>query len=153
LNEHIPFDRDRFRWTGVDERAYKTDLADARGMGFKAVHRHLLASAQAIGAGYDLRYFELQPGGYSSLEKHRHTHFVVALRGTGRALVGDRVFDLRPYDALHVPALTPHRWINESHEPFGFLCPVDRDRDRPQPLDEAEWEALRANPVTKPYVF
>jgi quercetin dioxygenase-like cupin family protein len=153
LTERIPFDRERFRWTGVAELVYKTDSCGARGMGFKAIRRHLLATGEAIDAEYDLRYFELEPGGYSSLEKHRHTHFVVALRGTGRALVGDRVFDLRPYDALHVPPLTPHRWINESGGPFGFLCPVDHQRDRPQPLDEQEWEALRANPVTAPYLF
>jgi hypothetical protein len=30
---------------------------------------------------------------------------------------------------------------------------VDADRDPPQPLDDAEWETLRANPVTEPYVF
>ncbi len=122
-------------------------------MGFNAITRHQLAAAEAIGAAYDLRYFELGPGGYSSLEKHRHTHFVVAVRGTGRALVGDQLVDLRPFDALHVPPLTPHRWINESREPFGFLCPVDHDRDRPLPLADAEWITLGANPLTAPYVF
>jgi hypothetical protein len=30
---------------------------------------------------------------------------------------------------------------------------VDSGRDRPQPIDEADWQALRANPVTAPYAF
>jgi S-methyl-1-thioxylulose 5-phosphate methylthiotransferase len=78
---------------------------------------------------------------------------VVALRGVGRALVGQLVFDLHPFDAVRVTPLTPHRWLNEGEEAFGFLCPVDRERDRPQPLRDHEWDALRANPITAPYVF
>lgn len=153
MSDRIPFDPVGFSWAGIEEQAYKPDPGAARGMGFKAITRHKLADGAAIGAAYDLRYFELGPGGYSSLEKHRHTHFVVVVRGTGRALVGDRLVDLHELDALHVPALTPHRWINESPEPFGFLCPVDHRRDRPEPLGDEEWAALCANPATAPYVF
>jgi quercetin dioxygenase-like cupin family protein len=98
-------------------------------------------------------HIDFDPGGYSSLEKHRHVHFVIALRGCGRALIGDRVHKLSPFDAAYVAPLEPHRWVNESAEPFGFLCTVDRDRDRPRRLDDEEWERLRANPVTAPYVF
>jgi quercetin dioxygenase-like cupin family protein len=122
-------------------------------MGFRGVARHTLAGGQDLPAEFELRYFELEPGGYSSLEKHRHAHFVVALRGSGRALVGEDVIELEPFDAAYVPPQTPHRWMNSGHQPFGFLCPVDSSRDRPQPLAEAEWKALRANPVTAPYVF
>jgi hypothetical protein len=43
--------------------------------------------------------------------------------------------------------------MNSGDQPFGFLCPVDSSRDRPQSLDEDEWAALRANPATAPYVF
>ena len=122
-------------------------------MGFAGVSRHTLARPEELPAGWELRYFEFQPGGYSSLEKHRHAHFVVVLRGSGRALVGRQVVDCRPFDAVHVPSMTPHRWMNPGPERFGFLCTVDRDRDRPQPLGEEEWEALRADPSTAPYVF
>ena len=112
-----------------------------------------LADGQELPAEFELRYFEFEPGGYSCLEKHRHAHFVIALRGVGRALVGREVIDLRPHDAVYVAPRTPHRWMNAGREPFGFLCPVDSRRDRPQPLDQAEWEALRADPVTAPYAF
>lgn len=149
----IPFDRSTFRWDGVDEQAYKFSLGDERGMGWKDVTRHTIGHPDDLGADFELRYFELEPGGYSSVEKHAHVHLVVAVRGAGRALVGDAVVDLAPLDALYIPSLTPHRWLNEADEPFGFLCTVDADRDPPQPLDDAEWEALRANPVTAPYVY
>lgn len=124
-----------------------------RGMGWKGVTRHTLAQGDRLGAGFEARYFELEPGGYSSLEKHAHVHFVIAVRGAGRALVGDTLIDLDPLDVLCVPPLTPHRWLNERDEPFGFLCTVDADRDAPRSLDDAEWRALLANPVTAPYVY
>ena len=63
------------------------------------------------------------------------------------------VFELEPFDAVYVAPETPHRWMNSGDQPFGFLCPVDSSRDRPQSLDEDEWAALRANPATAPYVF
>jgi quercetin dioxygenase-like cupin family protein len=152
IPRRIPFDRAAFRWAGVEEQAYKFSLGNQRGMGWRAVTRHTLGEPDRLGADFELRYFELQTGGYSSLEKHVHVHLVVAVRGAGRALVGDAVIDLAPLDALFVPPMTPHRWINEGNEPFGFLCTVDADRDPPQPLDDEEWEALRANAVTAPYV-
>ncbi len=150
---HIPFDRRSFEWERVERRPYKSAPEAARGMGFSGVTRHTLARPEELPAAFELRYFEFTKGGYSSLEKHRHTHFVIVLRGEGRALVGERVIECRPFDAIYVPPLAPHRWVNAGDEPFGFLCPVDRDRDRPQPLDDGEWEALSADPGTSPLTF
>jgi quercetin dioxygenase-like cupin family protein len=151
---HIRFDPRGFGWEGVERRRYKSTGQDIpRGMGFSDVTRHTLARPDELPAAYELRYFELAPGGYTSLEKHRHSHFVIVVRGEGSALVGDRVVRCRPFDAVHVPPLAPHRFTNAGEEPFGFLCPVDRDRDRPQPLDDSEWEALRADPGTSPLAF
>jgi quercetin dioxygenase-like cupin family protein len=150
---HTPFDHRSFRWKGIEPRAYREEAGEEPGMGFSGVARHTLAKGDELPAEFELRYFELEPGGYSSLEKHRHAHFVVALRGSGRALVGADVIELEPFDAVYVAPGMPHRWMNSGDLPFGLLCPVDSSRDRPQPLDEAEWEALRGNPVTAPYVF
>jgi S-methyl-1-thioxylulose 5-phosphate methylthiotransferase len=150
----IPFDARRFRWVGVEPKAYKDlDAAKARGMGFAGVSRHTLARPEELPADWELRYFEFEPDGYSSLEKHCHVHFVVVVRGSGRALVGQEVVACRPFDAVYVPALTPHRWMNSGDEPLGFLCTVDRERDGPQPLDDAEWDKLAANPATAPFAF
>jgi quercetin dioxygenase-like cupin family protein len=153
----IAFDPASFRWSGVAPTAYKqrgTDEgAERRGMNFAGVSRHTLARPEELPAAWELRYFEFEPGGYSSLEKHRHVHYVVVLRGTGRALVGGQVVTCRPFDAIYVPPFAPHRWMNAGDEPFGFLCTVDRDRDRPQPLEDGEWEAIRAKPATSPFLF
>jgi quercetin dioxygenase-like cupin family protein len=150
----IEFDRERFRWAEVASTPYRQrERHQARGMDFAGVVRHTLARPEELPASWELRYFEFEPGGYSSLEKHGHAHYIVVLRGSGRVLVGKQVVACRAFDAVYVPPLTPHRWTNAGEEPFGFLCTVDRDRDRPQPLDDSEWEALRSNPATAPYVF
>jgi quercetin dioxygenase-like cupin family protein len=152
-SERIAFDPTAFRWAGIEERGYKPAAGLERGMAWHGITRHTLARAPAVAAGFESRYFELERDGYSSLEKHRHVHFVVALRGAGRALIGDAVHEIAPFDALYVPPLAPHRWLNAGAEPFGFLCTVDGERDRPQALDDEEWERLRSNPETAPYVF
>jgi len=90
----IPVDEAAFRRKGVEPRAYRERASRDRGMGFSGVARHTLATGQELPADFELRYFELEPGGYSSLEKHEHAHFVVALRRSGRALVGKDVIEL-----------------------------------------------------------
>jgi quercetin dioxygenase-like cupin family protein len=149
----IGFDPTAFRWADVEGQTYKLARGDERGMGWKGVTRHALASPAILPAAFETRYFELEPGGYSSLEKHRHVHFVIVLRGSGLALIGDRVHEIEPFDAVYVPPLAPHRWLNAGQEPFGFLCTVDGERDQPSALDEDEWERLRSDPLTAPHVF
>jgi quercetin dioxygenase-like cupin family protein len=150
----VEFDPERFGWADVPPAAYKPpEHARARGMGFAGVSRQTLARPEELPATWELRYFEFEPGGYSSLEKHRHAHFVVVLRGSGRVLVGAQAVTCRPFDAVYVPSWAPHRWMAAGDEPFGFLCTVDGDRDRPQPLLDEEWEELTANPETSPFVF
>jgi quercetin dioxygenase-like cupin family protein len=153
LGTLLGFDPTTFRWEGVEKKIYKQESRSERGMGWKGVTRHTLAGPPVIPAAFQTRYFELEPGGYSSLEKHEHVHVMVILRGSGRALIGDDVRDVAPFDAIYVPPLIPHRWLNAGAEPFGFLCTVDGERDRPRPLDDDEWERLRADPDTAPYVF
>jgi len=52
------------------------------------------------------RYFEIQPGGYSTLERHQHPHAVVVIRGRGRVMLGDRSRRNAPGHDLVLP---PHR--------------------------------------------
>lgn len=149
MARHLRFDPAAFRWNGVEQRDYKESEGARRGMGWRGVTRHTLVP----GGGFEQRYFEIEPGGYSSLEKHEHVHVVITLRGQGRVLVGDRVVELGPMEVLEIPPSAPHRWVNAGEEPWGFLCTVEAERDRPQPVGDAEWEALKADPATAPFVF
>jgi quercetin dioxygenase-like cupin family protein len=150
---YYPFNQKAGSWDGIPPRPYKFQIGPERGMGWHGIQRYRLAGPPETPCTFELRYFELDPGGFSSLEKHRHVHFILALRGRGKALVGFELWDLSPFDLLYVPPWTPHRWINEGKDPFGFLCPVDADRDPPQPLSPEEWNLLKENPQTAPYVF
>lgn len=80
---------------------------------------------------FETRYFEIAPGGYSSLEHHLHEHCVVVLRGNGEVTIGDDVNSVGFGDVIQVGPHVIHQFRNHSDEPFGILCIVDKDRDRP----------------------
>lgn len=129
LLEHLAF-RDDFTWTGRPVSEYKADDA----LPFRDVTRHELLGRFGERAAFDLRYFEIAPGGFSSCEKHAHTHAIIAARGAGVLIVGEKRYDLRPLDIAHVPPLAAHQLRNETaDQPFGFFCIVDHERDRPRP--------------------
>ena len=73
----------------------------------------------------ELRYFEVAPGGFSTLERHEHMHAVLILRGRGHCLVGDEVKSLETRDLVTVPPMTWHQFRATTDEPLGFLCMVD----------------------------
>jgi len=97
--------------------------------------------------GCQLRYFEVGPGGNSTLERHEHVHAVLILRGHGTCLIGDEVREIGEHDLCRVPPLTWHQFRAASDAPLGFLCLVPIERDRPQLPTAGELAALRANPA------
>jgi quercetin dioxygenase-like cupin family protein len=129
-----------FRWAGVELHAYK----DEGSASFKDITRQTLFHSDHL-AG-ELRYFEIAAGGYSTLERHHHAHAVMILRGEGRCLVGGEVRPIAPFDLIAVPPMNWHQFRAGSAEPLGFLCMVDRDRDRPQLPTPDDLVELRAHP-------
>jgi len=115
-----------YRWEGVEELPYKDD---GRAL-FKSITRQVLfADPQLDG---ELRYFEMAPGGFSTLERHEHMHAVLILRGRGHCLVGEEVSAIETRDLVTVPAMTWHQFRATRGEPLGFLCMVNAARDKPQ---------------------
>ena len=120
-----------YRWEGVPELPYKED---DRAL-FKSITRQVLfADPQLYG---ELRYFEVAPGGFSTLERHQHMHAVIILRGRGHCLVGEDVRAVETRDLVTVPAMTWHQFRATRSEPLGFLCMVNATRDKPE-LPSAE---------------
>lgn len=117
-----------YRWDGVELREYK-DTADL----FKNVTRQTLLGKQDDEAAlsFDTRYFEVAPGGYSSLEHHEHPHAVIVLRGCGEVRLGDRTEPIAPFDCVYVAPNSVHQFRATEEGPLGFVCVVDRVRDRP----------------------
>lgn len=129
-----------FRWEAVDLLRYK----DEGSAPFRDVTRQVLFADAAGGAEW--RYFEVAPGGWSTLERHEHTHAVMILRGRGRCLLGDRVQEVAEHDLVEVPPLTWHQFRAAPDAPLGFLCLVSTVRDRPQLPQPEDLAALRAVP-------
>ncbi len=73
-----------FRWSGVDLLAYKEKGTAP----FKSITRQTLFSDEDLEG--ELRYFEIEPSGHSTLERHQHRHAVMILRGRGQCLVGEK---------------------------------------------------------------
>jgi len=128
------------RWEGVDCLPYKED-EKAR---FKAISRQVLFSDPALAA--ELRFFEVAPGGFSSLERHQHAHAVLVLHGRGQCLIGREVRHLEPHDLVRVPPWTWHQFRAATDERLGFLCMVNVDRDRPQLPSDEDLANLQADP-------
>jgi mannose-6-phosphate isomerase-like protein (cupin superfamily) len=144
IKTHVP-ESPPFRWEGVPVLAYKEE-----GTHFRDITRQILFEDESIGA--ELRYFEIAPGGWSSLERHQHIHGVIIVRGAGRALVGDRIIELEPHDLVRVPPLTWHQFRAAPDECLGFLCLVACSRDRPERPDDAAVNALQANREVREFI-
>jgi mannose-6-phosphate isomerase-like protein (cupin superfamily) len=129
-----------FRWTDVALRQYKEDNAAP----FKTVSRQVLFSDPRMQG--ELRYFEVDADGYSTLERHEHMHAVMILRGAGRVLVGELVYEVGPHDLVTIPPWTWHQFRPVRGDKLGFLCMVSAERDRPQLPSAEEMAALRADP-------
>lgn len=77
---------------------------------------------------FALRYVQIEPGGWSSLDQHVHDHGVFVLRGRGRVRHGEEESDIAYGDVVYIPSNEPHQFINTGHEPFGFLCIIPQKR-------------------------
>ena len=132
---------DAFRWDGVAYQPYKQD-GEAP---FKDISRQTLFHDDALAC--ELRYFEMDASGYSTLERHEHAHAVMILRGQGQCMVGDEVRAVKQFDLVTIPAWTWHQFRATDGEPLGFLCMVNMKRDRPVLPTEEELQRMRDNPV------
>ncbi|MGH7905434.1 MAG: cupin domain-containing protein [Candidatus Binataceae bacterium] len=125
---------DNYRWSGVEVEPYKLKTNQARD--FAGASRQVLAGKAGEKTKFHVRYFELQPGGFTSLEHHRHSHLVIGVRGHGRVRIGDSCYDLRRFDTLYIGPHRPHRLEASGRGRFGFFCIVDAHRDKPRPFRE-----------------
>jgi len=137
--------RPDYTWSEVAKESYKQTDG-----GWCGIDRNTLVGNREEPAKFHLRYFEIGPGGNSSLEKHAHEHVVICARGRGLAIVADRVHELDHMDVLYIAPDVPHQLQNPSAtEPFGFFCIVDAERDRPRGLDADDIERLDASDETR----
>jgi quercetin dioxygenase-like cupin family protein len=130
-----------YRWDEVPLLAYKEEGAAP----FKAITRQVLFANPELRC--EMRYFEVAPGGYSTLERHQHTHGVMILRGAADVLVGGEVRPVKTLDLVHIPPMTWHQFRTTGDAPMGFLCMVNAERDKPQLPSAEDLAALKRDPA------
>lgn len=121
-----------FQWRGITPTRYKDEDGS-----FAGVSRRVFVGESGESPLFHTRYFEVEPGGYTTLERHEHEHVVIVMRGAGVAVVGDHRVSLSFGDVLYIAPHEVHQLSNPEQEPFGFFCLVNAQRDRPQPVDPA----------------
>ena len=120
-----------WEWCGVETKVYK----DNPGSWESVIRKELMAGAQTA---FQVRYFEVAPGGYTSFERHNHEHNVVVVRGRGIAILNQEMHEVGPFDTVRVAGQVAHQFRNPYQEPLGILCIVDRERDKPELADPSE---------------
>lgn len=135
-----------YRWDDVNLLAYKEEGAAP----FKAITRQVLFQDPELRC--ELRYFEVAPGGYSTLERHQHTHGVMILRGEADVLVGGEVRSVKTHDLVRIPPMTWHQFRTKGDTPMGFLCMVNVERDKPQLPSDADIAQMKANPTVADFL-
>ena len=115
-----------FGWAGVERLRYKEEGSAP----FRDITRQVLFTQPDQDC--ELRYFEIAPGGYSTLERHRHTHAVLILRGRGTVRIGDETHPIGQFDLVTIDPLVWHQFTAADDSGLGFLCMVSKTRDRPQ---------------------
>lgn len=110
-----------FRWKGVAVEAYERSSV-------RAVVKQVLIGPREGAGSFAVRYFEVAPGGRSSLDEHRHDHGVVVLAGGGRVRLGEQWHAIRTGDVVYVASDEVHQFENTGAEPLGFLCVIAAKR-------------------------
>jgi ribulose-bisphosphate carboxylase large chain len=116
-------------WDGVPVQGYKQPAAHHCG-----VVRSVLVGERGEKTRFHVRYLEIGPGGFTTLERHGHEHAVFVLRGKGQVYLERTWHEVTFGDTVYVAPDEVHQLRNVEKEPFGFLCIVDSERDRPVPV-------------------
>ncbi len=122
-----------YQWDSVARKEYKDDTSC-----YKGVHRYSLLGEQPDEQAltFQTRYFEVEAGGYTSFEYHRHPHSVIIIRGSGTVILDDSLHELSLHDVVYIAPETLHQFHADRGEKLGFLCVVNRYRDRPTLPDQ-----------------
>jgi len=138
--------QDGFKWESVPILKYKEEDSH-----FKNITRQVLFEGDPL-LPVQWRYFEIDSEGNSTLERHEHIHVVMIIRGSGNALLGNQIVELNCFDVLQIPSYTWHQFRATNNEPLGFLCLVNKERDKPQLPNAENLEELRSDPQIAEFI-
>ncbi len=108
---------DKYQWQGVEPQGYD-------GSDISAVVKHVLIGPDDGAPNFVIRYFQLEPGGYSRLESHPQEHGILILHGHVQVKLDDKSLGLNPLDVVFISGGDEHQLMNVSDEILGFICVI-----------------------------
>lgn len=73
---------------------------------------------------FAMRYFEIEPGGYTPSHSHAWEHEIFIVSGAAVHYGPDGATPLRPGQAVFIPGNEEHQFRNESAEPLVMTCSI-----------------------------
>jgi quercetin dioxygenase-like cupin family protein len=108
-----------FEWTGV-EGVLLTDED------LKSVTKHILIGENENAPNSIMRYFHLDPGGHSKLERHPQEHEVIILHGAGEVQIAEKSHAIVPFDVVFIEGNELHQFRASDTEEMGFICVIPK---------------------------
>ena len=117
--KHFDETASTFQWDSVIPHPIESE-------GIEGVTKHILIGREDQSPHYIMRFFWLEPGGHSMLERHPQEHGVIVLKGKGTVQIDDKVTEIHTHDVVFVSPNELHQFNNPFNEPFGFICVIPR---------------------------
>jgi|YelNatPaOPRAMG01_1025707.scaffolds.fasta_scaffold56585_4 quercetin dioxygenase-like cupin family protein len=83
----------------------------------KTAVRQLMAAE-----GFDIKFFEMQPGGYSPQHSHPEQHQILVISGAGTVSDGKKTKPIQSGDIISILADEPHQLKTTGDTPLRFLA-------------------------------
>lgn len=105
-----------YQWEGVPVRKYNDE--------FEGVTKQVVIGPDDRAPHFVIRYFHLEPGTHSDLERHPHDHGVVVMHGKARVQINEEFYEVGPLDAIYISGGDLHQFTVMGNEPLGFMCVI-----------------------------
>ena len=90
--------------------------------GAKDVEIRWLISKDDGAPNFEMRMFELKPGGHTPLHRHSNEHEVFILEGQGTLVYEGKEYPFEKEYAIFVPCGKEHQFKNAGKSTLRFLC-------------------------------
>ena len=109
----------KYAWDGIEKRELNLE-------GLKGITKSVLIGPDDLAPNSIMRYFQIQPGGHSHLEKHPQEHEVIVLHGKGEVQIGENTHEVTVHDVVFISPNELHQFSNPFDETFGFICVIPK---------------------------
>jgi len=95
--------------------------------GARDVGMRLMLSEADGAPNFNLRVFDVQPGGNTPKHSHPYEHEIFILEGKGEMLLEGEMRKIAGYDTILIPASTEHTIVNNSDSLLRLICLIPQD--------------------------